>query len=122
MPPAGLSDPAHTFHNRIVEIVCPDCQARYVVPDERIAPGRRVKCARCGEGWAPIEAEEAPAPPAPAPPRLVGVPEKPPSDRLAVGGWVLTVLVVAALLVAAWRWEPQIERAWPPSQRVYQAL
>jgi predicted Zn finger-like uncharacterized protein len=66
-----------------MRIVCPSCQAAYEVPDAVLrpaapgAPARMVKCARCGNAWAP--AAEAPAPeppPAPAPPEAA--PQAPP--------------------------------------------
>jgi predicted Zn finger-like uncharacterized protein len=57
---------------------CPECRARYLVPDHAIAPpGRTVRCANCGHSWyqdvayadePEDEEDEAPAaPPAPEP-------------------------------------------------------
>lgn len=37
-----------------MRIVCPKCQAAYTVPDALIAPGKRVRCARCNAEWAPL--------------------------------------------------------------------
>ena len=59
-----------------VRIVCPSCAAAYDVADAALAPGRAVRCARCGVEWAPLPAAEPietvvartpPAEPAPAP-------------------------------------------------------
>lgn len=56
---------------------CPECRARYLVPDHAIAPpGRTVRCANCGHSWyqdvayadEPEEEVEAEPPPAPPPP------------------------------------------------------
>jgi predicted Zn finger-like uncharacterized protein len=33
-------------------LLCPNCDARYLTPDDRIGPnGRRVRCARCAHVW-----------------------------------------------------------------------
>jgi predicted Zn finger-like uncharacterized protein len=37
-------------------------------------------------------------------------------------GWMLTVLVIAAAGYGAYTYRPQIEAAWPPSQRAYALL
>jgi predicted Zn finger-like uncharacterized protein len=35
-----------------MQIVCPNCNARYLAPDTQIGPnGRRVRCARCANVW-----------------------------------------------------------------------
>ncbi len=124
-----------------MQIVCPACQAQYDVPDARLAPGKRVKCARCGGSWTPIDAlpepeaepepafEDAPEPePEPARAETVfsAVPLITPeardataSDRLLLVGWIATAFVVVAVLIAAGTLRMQIEQAWPPSQRLY---
>ena len=40
-----------------MRIECPSCAARYEVPETRLAPGRAVRCARCGSDWVPLQAE-----------------------------------------------------------------
>ncbi len=55
-------------------LVCPNCAARYIVPDEAIGVnGRQVRCAACKHSWFQdgvrlAAREERPAPPPPAPP------------------------------------------------------
>jgi predicted Zn finger-like uncharacterized protein len=44
------------------------------------------------------------------------------SNRVAVLGWLLSVLVLAMLGGAAVAWRGDVMAAWPPSQRVYAAL
>ena len=122
-----------------MQIVCPACDAHYEVPDERLAPGKRVKCARCGEGWTPI----APAPaakPEPAVARTIfdaepttqppagffaATPLTTPQARPRAGaglvwaGWAATLVILIACVFAAHQFRPQIEHAWPPSARLY---
>ncbi len=43
-----------------MQIECPACAARYDVPDEVVRPGRPMRCARCGETWAPLAVDAAP--------------------------------------------------------------
>ena len=47
-----------------MQIVCPNCSARYAVDPSAIGPhGRTVQCSRCGHRWvAHVEAEEPLAP------------------------------------------------------------
>lgn len=43
-----------------MRIQCPDCSAHYEVPDDRLAAGRTVRCARCGRDWMPVAPAPAP--------------------------------------------------------------
>ena len=101
-----------------MEIVCPDCDARYRLPDGQIAPGRRVGCARCGRRWTPIEQ------PAGEPERQTEAVAPAPleRDRLALVGWLLTIVVLVLLAAAAWHLRARIEHLWPPSTRIYRLL
>jgi len=47
-----------------MHVSCPDCATVYEVPDARLKPGRRLRCAQCMTEWAPIPAI-APPPPRP---------------------------------------------------------
>ncbi|MDQ1081572.1 zinc-ribbon domain-containing protein [Pseudoroseomonas cervicalis] len=51
-----------------MRLQCPDCAAAYEVPESLVAPGRLVRCVRCGHGWVPL----------PAPPRALPRTEMPP--------------------------------------------
>ena len=64
-----------------MRIECPDCSARYDVPDARLAAGRSVRCARCGRDWAPLPAAAPPEPVAPEPELPAPEPEPPPAPR-----------------------------------------
>ena len=44
------------------------------------------------------------------------------SSRVAVLGWLMSVLMLAMLGGAAVAWRGDVMAAWPPSQRVYAAL
>lgn len=44
------------------------------------------------------------------------------SNRPALIGWALSLLLLVALAWAAVTWRAQVMAAWPPSQRVYAAL
>lgn len=58
-----------------MRMVCPACSAAYDVPETLLAPGRAVRCARCGHEWVPV------APPPPLSPAAPPVPEPPPPPR-----------------------------------------
>jgi predicted Zn finger-like uncharacterized protein len=121
-----------------MQITCPSCEAAYAVPDEKIA-GRVVKCARCGHKWTPVPAplpEPAPMTAAIAaydftasrsdPDEPVSVtpaaPARPPRDRPLLAAWLVSVVLLIGIAVAAYFARDQIMQAWPPSQRLYAAL
>ncbi len=132
-----------------MRIVCPACAAGYEVPAERLAPGRTVRCARCGVDWTPVPAEpepaESPLPesaasplPAPAAPDVPREPAAPPpiatdaslaGPALARGGgvalrlaWALSVLALLAAAWGAYAGRGAVMQAWPPSVRAYAAI
>ena len=45
-----------------------------------------------------------------------------PSRLGAVIAWLLTCALIGALLWVGYAWRTDIVRAWPPSERLYQAL
>jgi predicted Zn finger-like uncharacterized protein len=125
-------------------IVCPACETTYDVPEQVLAPGRPLRCARCRSEWCPLPAApppasddwvfRAPEPPPPEPEpepdeklpffeRLPPEPLHPPAadgPRVAViAAWLVSILVLAGLCAAAITWRQPIERAWPPSVRAY---
>ena len=125
-------------------IVCPSCAASYDVPDDRLVPGRAVRCSSCEASWTPRPLLAGPVT-VPAPmvvvpvpvPALVPVP--PPStpqvsrvilpgkgrprDATAVMlGWVLTGLIVGGALWSGIARRDSIMQAWPPSERLYSVL
>ena len=109
-----------------MQIACPACDARYQIPDERLAPGKRVKCARCGQSWAPIDAIPEPEPPPPPPeplpvaqPLTPAAPPPEPARRLLIAGWAATIIVLLCGVFAAHHFRVRIEHAWPPSERLY---
>jgi predicted Zn finger-like uncharacterized protein len=127
-----------------MRIVCPICSAAYEVRDALLAPGRAVRCARCGEEWVAIPAspppppevaKEPPAPttplqqPAAAPSRLTAMErlasQPPPLPRASLGlraAWAASFVV---LLLFGWgvvAWRADLMQAWPPSTRLFDAL
>ncbi len=129
-----------------MRIVCPSCAATYDVPDERLVPGRAVRCAGCGAGWTPrllqaampvpvlmpvpeepepailTEAADESAPPDPHP---VSLPVSPAGRRLSravAAGWVATVLIVGGAAWAGVTRRDSVMQAWPPTERIYAAL
>lgn len=123
-----------------MRITCPSCAAEYDVPGT-LAPGRAVKCAKCGSKWAPIapllppvEVRAEPVAPIPPPPTPLPTPPAWP-ERLAVPvanaaprrlplmlAWLGSILVLAGLVAAAIIWREPVMATWPPSVRLYAAL
>ena len=118
-------------HFRAVRITCPSCASEYEVP--AVAPGRPVRCVRCGTEWAPVPAMPARLEPAPEPSRWrepvqeAPVPSRAAPDRLAeplplLLAWVGSGVLLAALVAASIVWRGPIMQAWPPSGRLFAAL
>ncbi len=117
-----------------MQIACPSCAAEYDVPADRMKPGRKTRCARCGTVWAPEpEAEPAPPPepaaaepepPTPASPaitaadRPAGSPSRPPRSAALAAAWLLTALILAGGATSTVVWRAGVMRAWPPSSRI----
>jgi predicted Zn finger-like uncharacterized protein len=131
-------------------ILCPSCEASYDVPDERMRPGRKVRCAQCGAEWIPV-----PVPPEQEVPDAVEGMTSPDSDeyaaddadlgpppapvatgmaRLTMGpasgqgraalraAWIASVVLLVAAIGAGYALRDQFMQMWPPSARVYDAL
>ena len=127
-----------------MRIVCPSCAAAYDVPDDRLVPGRAVRCAGCGAGWTPrplqaavpvpVPVEEEPEPailpeaadePSPPDPHPVSLSVPPAGRRLSgsvAAGWVATVLIVGGVAWAGVTRRDSVMQAWPPTERLYSAL
>jgi predicted Zn finger-like uncharacterized protein len=121
-----------------MRIACPSCAATYEVPASRLRPGKLVRCARCANDWLPVQQAEPAVPPstsadpatavvpataAPLPAmtamdRLAAAPASPPARVGLIGAWVLTLIVLAAAVVAIVGWRQVVVRAWPPSARI----
>ena len=133
-----------------MHITCPACAATYEIPETLLRPGRRVRCAQCGEEWIPLgEAPEAmpdqtaiAAPPQPAekphssldPPRPAASerslrapadsqPERRPRTHPILWlGWAASVAIVVFALWGGMHYRASVIAAWPPSERLYAAL
>lgn len=67
-----------------MRLVCPNCEAKYEVPEDAIPEtGRDVQCANCGHAWFQMRSRAAMAEPATAPPAPVVEPE-PVAEPVAV--------------------------------------
>jgi predicted Zn finger-like uncharacterized protein len=127
-----------------MRIECPSCDATYEVPDHLLGGTRMLRCARCGHEWAPAgiavpaaaEAADVPSPPVrppdPAPERDLWADaqlrpdlDMDPPERgraLVVAAWVVSLVVLAGAVAAAYGYRDVVMQAWPPSTRVYAAL
>ena len=115
---------------------CTACSTRYVVDPRLLGPeGRVVRCAKCGHQWhqaAPLELpsslDEPEAPPA-VPPRftprpgtnLPAFPRRPRAPGVAVA-WAALALAVFVLAVAGVAARQTVVAAWPPAERLYDAI
>jgi len=123
-----------------MQIECPNCSARYLVPDDRIGPdGRRVRCARCAHVWrtdpasphgdGDAEAAAAFAAPEsgtirvePLPRNRLPAPRERPPRRFGLLGWAAFLLTAAAIVVALLHWRDKVMEAWPPAIMAYEAV
>lgn len=134
-----------------MHITCPACATAYKISDRLMRPGRRARCAKCGEEWVPFDdsAEIPPAPPLPktlapatessspaglerlGPPLLAAerdgrdgedAPERPPPHPAIWLGWALSLAVVGFALWGATHDRARVMTTWPPSERLYGAL
>lgn len=124
----------------VMQIVCPNCAARYLTPDASIGPdGRRVRCARCAQVWRAEPPPPSDMPPdddalsPPAPDRAIRVDPLPRNRtpttaednqrrRPPVLGWLIFVLIVAAVAAAFIFGRAQIQQVWPASIKLYEAV
>jgi predicted Zn finger-like uncharacterized protein len=120
-----------------MHIVCPACETTYDVPEQVLAPGRPLRCARCRSEWIPLAADPPFAPDDPSPPepepepdeplpffdRLPPEPVYPPAPEgprvVVIAAWLLSILLLAGLCAGAIAWRQPIEKLWPPSARAY---
>jgi predicted Zn finger-like uncharacterized protein len=122
-----------------MRIACPSCAVAYEVPDERLKPGRLVRCARCGHEWVPArpeasdrdselpgsgEYQDLPETHAeisrPSAMDLLALSSTPlPPDRRLRAAWVISVAVLALLLGSAALWRGAVITSWPASERLY---
>jgi predicted Zn finger-like uncharacterized protein len=133
-----------------MRIACPSCSSAYDVPDERLKPGRRVRCAQCHAEWVPtltdpdlldeealasaIREEEpvadrlgsatgtVPAPVATAMERLAANPAAKRSTPLLWAAWVASIVILAFGLMTCYTDRDAVMRLWPPSVHLYSAL
>jgi predicted Zn finger-like uncharacterized protein len=124
-----------------MHIVCPSCSAAYDVPEARLRPGRVVRCTRCGKEWSPVPEKDKidfPEPagghgishrPPPLPPtgptamdRLASQPRAPANGAGLRVAWLSSIAAVLALILALILAREPIMHAWPPSERLYNAL
>lgn len=119
-------------------LTCPDCSARFAVDADKLSPdGRRVKCGKCAHVWfesppapdvveleepvtkvTPLEPEEQSS----IPVRNLPAIHQARKARSARTGWVVSVVLLAAVLSALWFGRAHIARAVPQMEAVYAAV
>lgn len=128
-------------------LTCPNCATRYSTDAATIAaPGRNVRCAKCGQVWfqAPpeIEVEPEAEPEAEAMAQQysrpmasaavdtapVGVEAHQASERTAgsrlvrIGGWLVLIALVAAAIFVILQYRQTIASLWPKTASFYAAI
>lgn len=132
-----------------MDLICPSCEARFVVDAKKLGPaGRTVRCGDCGNTWHQDPLAEAPPPPPapkapsepepPAEPEVApkpdeGLPERPrrrpdvrrppaPKVRRAspqAAGWALFLIVLVGLGALFYFGRQQIVAMAPQAERLY---
>lgn len=121
-----------------MQIECPNCSARYLVPDDRIGPdGRRVRCARCAHVWrtdpaspdaiaAAAAAAAAPQPETirvePLPRNRLPAPRERRARRFGLLGWAAFFVTASAIVIALLHWRDKVIDAWPPAVMAYETV
>ena len=118
-------------------LTCPDCSTRFAIDADKLGPdGRRVKCGKCAHIWfesAPaLELENEPSPlsvtplepeeQSPIPPRNLPAVQRAKKARSARIGWIVAVVLLAAVLAVLWFGRAQIATAIPQAEGVYAAV
>ncbi len=128
-----------TSYNHNMILVCPLCQARYLVQANIFASGpRTVRCAKCKHSWkaeapftiTPIPIEDNP-PPEPPPEKAAPIPagsnlpvirdnSLPPSVLHAIWGiWGVSIVVLMLWLIVD---RQHIAHRWPATETIYDAI
>lgn len=122
-------------------ITCPSCSTRYKLDPAQFGPeGRRVRCTNCSHVWTQMPADDLPKPVSLEPaqneeaPRMSG-PSPAMRARLEASrqmaeasrkrgraGWIVLIVIVAAVLAAGALARDAVVRAWPPAGRLYAAI
>lgn len=124
-------------------LACPTCSTAYEVPEERLKPGRKVRCAQCRTQWVPValaptddpeptddqRSSDAPTRDQMSPPlrhvsamdRLAAVTRHRQSDLALPVAWAASVIALLALATAAYLERDPVVRLWPATARLYAA-
>src|SRR5919197_6379037 len=111
-------------------VTCPACSTRYNVDPRALgSSGRIVRCANCAHTWHQAPPPDLPRsvdvpPPTAAEMRPVQVPmAQPPRPRTWVAaGWVLFLLLLAAIGIGGVMAREQIVEKWPPAAKLYSMI
>ena len=117
---------------------CPDCSTRFAIDADKLGPdGRRVKCGKCAHVWfesapEPADVEEddpvlrvTPLDPdeqSRIPVRNLPALHQAKKARGAKTGWIVSVVLLVAVLAVLWWGREPIARTFPQMQAVYDAV